>query len=186
MSDEFQPIPGTTVVGIGHKARHGKDTAAAAIVREIEGAMRFSFADDLYAYCRIVHGMQGKDAPLLQRVGVEMREKDPDIWIKSVYSKILDARPTVAVISDVRFPNEIDFVRKLGGFTMKVHRYNADLTSFVDPSRPADHPSETALDKALWNLVIGNREGHKEAFEQGAVAWVDWFLSQQQQQGPRA
>lgn len=109
--------------------------------------------------------MIGKDAPLLQRVGVAMREDDPDVWIRSVYSKILAARPAVAVVTDVRFPNELDMIRAMGGEAWKVERRHADGSPFVDPSRPATHESETALDGAAWDRVIVNPDGDPWTFE---------------------
>jgi hypothetical protein len=160
----YQPIDGVRVIGLGHKARHGKDTAAKVLIGEFEGVERFAFADDLYAVCRVLHGMIGKDAPLLQRVGVELREKDPEIWVRSVYSKIVAARPAVAVITDVRFPNELAFVHALGGECWKVERELGDGAIYVDPSRPATHISETALDAAAWDRVIVNPDGDLERF----------------------
>jgi hypothetical protein len=162
----FAPIPGTFVIGLGHKARHGKDTAARIIMETFPEAQRFSFADDLYAVCRVMHGMRGKDAPLLQRVGVELREKDEHVWVRPVYEKILMARPLVAVITDVRFPNELDFVHSLGGVCWKVERRRSDGSLFIDPSRPADHVSETSLDGAAWDAVIVNPDGQPEVFRE--------------------
>lgn len=153
------------MIGLGHKARHGKDTAAKILSKEF-GAQRFSFADDIYAVCRVLHGMTVKDAPLLQRVGVQMREEvDKDIWIKSVYAKMLQDRPHLAVITDVRFPNEFEFVKALGGVCLKVERRLLDGSLFVDPSRPANHVSETANDHMPWDRVIVNEEGRLEDFE---------------------
>jgi hypothetical protein len=160
----WQPIEGTLVIGLGHRARHGKDTAA-QILGAKYGARRFSFADDLYAVCRVLHGMTGKDAPLLQRVGVEMRTRDENVWIRSVYSKILADRPSVAVITDVRFPNEFAFVKALGGVCWKVERRMPDGSLFVDPSRPATHISETALEGAAWDRVLVNPDGESFRFQ---------------------
>jgi hypothetical protein len=158
LNSEFTPIPGLTVIGFGHKARHGKDTACAAILKVIPNSVRVSFADDLYAYCRVMHGMTVKDAPLLQRVGVQMREADPCVWIRCAYSKMLQAAAdgaTLVVIPDVRFKNELAFVRDLGGYAVKVTRLHpVTREAFVDPSRPADHPSETDLDNVWWDETI--------------------------------
>ena len=164
MNAIYERVPGLRLIGIGHKARQGKDTAAAILVHQF-GAVRYSFADDLYAVCRVLHGMQGKDAPLLQRVGVEFRERDPEIWVRCVYSKLLADRPTLAVIPDVRFPNELAFVRSMGGECWDVERWTADGARVIDPSRPADHPSETATDGAAWDRVLINRDGDLDEFE---------------------
>lgn len=156
----YAPIPGTIVIGLGHKARHGKDTAARTMIELLPTLVqRFSFADDLYAVCRVVHGMTTKDAPLLQRIGVEYRARDAETWVRSVYAKILDAKPRIAVITDVRFPNEMAFVHALGGTCWKISRVLPDGSLFVDPSRPATHISETALDAAEWDKTFANLEG---------------------------
>lgn len=177
---QFEPIPGVTVIGFGHKARHGKDTAGAAILAHVPGAERFSFAADLYAVARVVYNMTTKDAPLLQQIGHDYRMiKGEDIWARSVYAKMLDTRPKIAVITDVRYQNEFDFVKKLGGTTVDVMRFNRDGSEFVDPSRPADHISEVGLDKAPWDWVIAALDGDVEAIRQGAVNIVDTILAEQ-------
>lgn len=158
-------IPGTLVIGLGHKARHGKDSAARILMERFPRAVqRFSFADDLYAVCRVLHGMTAKDAPLLQRVGVEFREKDENTWVRSVDTKIREARPRVAVITDVRFPNEFAYVKAMGGVCWKVERRLPDGTLFVDPSRPSTHISETALNHAAWDRVLTNPDGDPDRF----------------------
>lgn len=160
---DWEPIPGVTVIGLGHKARHGKDTAA-RILSSYDGVERFSFADDLYAVCRVLHGMTEKDAPLLQRVGLELRSTHGEnALLQAVHSKILTSRPRVAVITDVRFPNEFAFVKALGGVCWKVERSHFGQV-FVDPSRPASHVSECALDGFRWDLTIGNPEGKPAVF----------------------
>lgn len=155
---QFEPIPGVLVLGLGHKARHGKDSCAQALIEAAPAdVMRFGFADALYDYCRIEHGMTTKDAPLLQRVGVQFREeRDPLAWVKAVYYKILDKKPKVAVITDVRFTNEADFVKALGGYTIKVERRNADDSVFQTADRDPNHVSETQLNDYPWDLTITN------------------------------
>lgn len=163
-------IPGTLIIGLGHKARHGKDSAARILIERFpHRVQRFSFADDLYAVCRVLHGMTTKDAPLLQRVGVEYREKDEDTWIRCVDSKIREARPRVAVITDVRFPNELAYVKAMGGVCWKIERRMPDGALFVDPSRPATHVSETALDYAPWDRVLVNPDGRPEQFRDAVL-----------------
>ena len=173
----WRPINGVTVIGIGHKARHGKDTAARILQEQFPGLVRrFAFADDLYAVCRVMHGMSEKDGSLLQRVGIEHRERDADVWIRSVHSKIADARPYVAVITDVRFPNEMAFVRALGGKCWKVERRLIDGSVYVDPSRTATHVSETAVDGEAWDRVIVNPDGGIEWFRERVLA-AFWELT---------
>jgi hypothetical protein len=158
----WAPINGTLVIGLGHKARQGKDTAA-GILNAVHMAERFAFADDLYAYCRVIHRMEGKDPRLLQNVGVYLRKGDPAVWIRAVYSKIKMAQPAIAVITDVRFPNEFEFVKALGGECWKIERWNHRGQVMLATDRPADHISEVALDSARWDRVIINADGDRSA-----------------------
>jgi hypothetical protein len=163
---EYAPIEGVKVIGIGYKARNGKDTAAQILQKAFGPVVvqRFGFADDLYAVCRIVHGMRAKDAKLLQDVGETERQRDPQVWIRSVYSKLLDARPRVAVITDMRHINEANFVRALGGEVWQVRRVMPDGSQFIDPSRPAGHVTERALDGYAFDRTIENPDGNPEEF----------------------
>lgn len=154
----FEPIEGTFVIGVGHKARHGKDTTANHIVRQTRGQARiFSFADDVYALARQL-GMQGKDPVVLQALGTEVgRRIAEDRWTKSLYNNLLVKRPAIAVIPDVRFPNEIQLVKDLGGITIKVHRVDKDGRAFVAGDRNPNHPSEVALDSYNdWDYMLVN------------------------------
>lgn len=51
------------------------------------------------------------------------------------------------IITDVRFPNELDAVKARGGITIRVIRGDGDT---------GDHPSETALDNAHFDFTIDN------------------------------
>ena len=158
----YQPIPGTLVIGLGHKARQGKDSTAAFIQDRLGSkAERLPFAEDLYAVCRIMFGMTEKDPTLLQLVGTEIfRRKSPDVWVDSVYRKLQDRRPPVAIITDCRFPNEADFVKQMGGVLIKVDRVAPDGTPHRDPNRSQTHPSEVALDDYRgWDFTFMNVTG---------------------------
>lgn len=175
----FEPIPGVSVIGLGHKARHGKDTAGAAILSAIAGSEKLSFAADLYAVARVFYGMTTKDAPLLQQIGADFRGVlDEDVWVRSVYAKMLDTRPRLAVITDVRYRNEFDFVKQLGGTTVDVMRFNRDGSDYVDPSRPADHLSEVGLDGAPWDFYITALDGDVQSIRSAAVLIADTVLAE--------
>ena len=169
----WTPLVGTRVLGIGHKARHGKDTAATTLLRAIPRARRIGFADDLYTIARIRHGMTAKDPALLQRLGLEYRDEfGADVWIRSVYLKLCDDPAPLVVIPDVRFPNELDFIRSLGGIALRVQRICADGSLYQDPSRDPLHPSETLLDTATWDHTIQNHDGHLPQFCADVLTFV--------------
>jgi hypothetical protein len=118
--------------------------------------------------------MRGKDAPLLQRVGSELREENPDIFVECVEQQILDEKPKVAILPDMRYPNEYGWIKSHGGITVKVSRYNPDGSLFVDPSRPADHASEIALDGFDFDYFIQATTGELVILETlGVEIWCE-------------
>ncbi len=159
------------LLAFGNKARHGKDTAGEAVVAHFVqqqamlrrhygkapkglAAQLFKFAEALYAECREQHGMVGKDAPLLQRVGSERRAENSNYWVDKVFSQIDKDNPAVAVITDLRYQNEAEAVKARGGFTIQVSRLNRDGSPYIADDRPAGHPSEIDLDSYSFDFYI--------------------------------
>jgi hypothetical protein len=172
----------TLILGLGHRARQGKDLVTRLLQQVYPGRVfRVAMADALKAHARIAHGMTVKDGPLLQRLGVEARETDPDVWVRAAAWTIaeLDADATsrqVVCVPDVRFENEWAFVETAGGVLCKVERFCADGTPFVAADRPVDHISETALAGAPWPHVLRARDGDLGTLRAGAVKLVANYL----------
>jgi hypothetical protein len=155
---ELTPIEGVTLIGFGHKARHGKDYAA-KIIHEAFPAVtqRFAIADGIRMLCRTQYGMTEKDAPLLQRIGTEWRDKDPGVWIRALHYQIAEVKPAFALITDIRMRSEADWITQMGGVLVKVTRFNDDGTPYVDPSRDPQHITETDLDGYVFGNTLTNR-----------------------------
>lgn len=169
-SGMFPRLTDTIIIGLGHKARHGKDSAARILIEHYPALVRrYGFADDLYAVARVTKGMTAKDPVLLQTLGVEYRDRDLNTWIRSLYWKLATDQPRIAVITDVRFRNEAKFIRDQGGLLIRISRLDGDGKPFVDQSRPADHPSETDLDAYPWDTTIVNRDRQMLAFRQDVI-----------------
>ncbi len=154
----YQPIPLVHVIGLGHKARNGKDSTA-CVFQDFFGsqARRYAFADALRAICRVDHGMTVKDAKLLQRVGTDVYRnvRGENVWVDALYWTIAEQQPLVAIITDVRFFNEAQMVKDMGGSIIKCVRRCQDGSQFIDPSRDKTHRSETELDSYTdWDYVI--------------------------------
>ena len=79
---------------------------------------------------------------LLQVIGTDfIRASDTDFWARIVDNQIhaLDETKTdIVFITDVRFPNEADMVRNLGGKIIRIYRDG------VGPQ--SQHPSEVTMD----------------------------------------
>jgi hypothetical protein len=87
----------------------------------------------------------------LQRLGTEAMRNGlhEQVWCNALFS---DYKQNKWVITDVRFPNEFDSVKKRGGITMYVHR--PDMQSFQ--SMIQAHESETALDDYNFDYAVIN------------------------------
>ena len=80
----------------------------------------------------------------LQHFGTNiMRKIKDDIWVSSTISRIVLEDSEVAIIPDVRFPNEVETIKDNGGIVIRLNR-----NVFGDR-----HKCEAALDKDVfdWN-----------------------------------
>lgn len=151
----FDPIPGVKKVYglIGH-ARHGKDEAAKTMIRLMPGAERYAMSNGVSALSRVLGVMQERDPEVLQRVGMWMRDRDESAWLRVMYGAIADARPEVAIITGIRFPNELDMVRSMGGTIVKIVRLNADSTHYVSTDRPRNSRAEQEIDALDYDACV--------------------------------
>jgi hypothetical protein len=210
----------SVIFGFGFKARSGKDTAVAEIIKqrglikalgiysapenqERYDIRRYAFADALKREVNVAAiaagGMLnlltlsskrmdfpdwvqydpeapmddplcplGKQRSLLQWWGAEYRRaQNPDYWVKQLAMTIELEKPQIALISDLRFPNEMQFILNYGE-AVRVDR---------DSLSPATHISETALeDSTDWSLILENN-GTLEEFKEGAVTTFDELLT---------
>ena len=89
---------------------------------------------------------------VLQVVGTDFfRSIYKNVWVDSCLRQIKDDDSELALISDVRFENEILAIQKAGGFVIGLKR---------NPSKKKDkHPSETAIEKCidLCDATIDNQ-----------------------------
>jgi hypothetical protein len=90
---------------------------------------------------------------VMQVVGTDiLRKMQRNVWVDATINKIKRENPSLAIIADCRFPNEVEAIKSAGGVVIKLTRnlYNSD------------HASETALDpsnydQSNFDLVIDNR-----------------------------
>lgn len=99
--------------------------------------------------------VKGKSGPMtyrefMQYFGTNIcRKIYPDIWTQRTIKDILAEESLYSIITDARFPNEVDAVKKAGGKVIKLTRTTSEDT----------HDSETALDEYEdYDAVIDNRD----------------------------
>lgn len=171
------------IIAFAGRKQSGKTTCAMAVAQAFElrnatGRVKiYNFADPLKALCVDIFGLEyrqcyGTDEDknelvdcywnnkqltareVLQIVGTDMfRKMQHNVWASSTIRKIKKDRCDLSLIADCRFPNEVEAVKKAGGFVIKLNRnvYNSD------------HTSETALDSGNYDysnfdLVIDNQD----------------------------
>lgn len=111
---------GVVIIG---KAGSGKDTAAGYLVRQ-HGYVQYAFADrirDIVAELFPDEVLKGKPRHLLQGIGSYMRQLDPDVWVRYLFSRIEREKPGKYVISDCRYPNELKFALEHGAVPLYIH-----------------------------------------------------------------
>jgi hypothetical protein len=91
----------------------------------------------------------------LQHFGTDIvRKIESNAWTHSTIKRIVQEDPNIAVISDVRFPNEVEEIQNNGGIVIR-------LTRTIEKSQ---HDSEKQLDRENYdwkkfNFIIDNDNG---------------------------
>lgn len=71
--------------------------------------------------------------------------------------KLFDTQEKV-VVDDVRFPNELEMIKSLGGKTVWIDRKEAEVSNDT-------HPSETSVDSTMFDELIDNDDTIEEFIE---------------------
>lgn len=169
------------IVGIGHKARRGKDTAASALVRD-EGFVRIGFADALKELAVLVDPIVGETGPtnvgagrgrlsyvVRQNGWDQAKDRYPEVrrflqelgtGVRQVLGEALWVEHVIrqvgdrdVVIPDVRFPNEAQAIKDAGGIVVRIDRA---VPPRIAASASSTHDSETALDGWEFDYTIDN------------------------------
>lgn len=167
--------PRVRIIGLSGYARSGKDTTADYLVEKY-GYTKMSFAapmkealyklnpdvrdiSELVWTVQQVVDLSGWEGAkeitpdvrgLLQRFGTEVGREmfGENFWVDLAMSQIPDG--SKIVVSDVRFPNEADAIKKLGGKVLRVERDGVEAVNA--------HISETALDGYDFDVRIPNNK----------------------------
>ncbi len=147
-------------IAFAGKSRSGKDTAAGVIKRINPNTRVVAFSDRLYKCMWAIQDVLGfekkKDPGLLQLLGEGARgHYNPNIWVDIVEKEI---GPGPIVVTDVRYKNEYEMLRKRGFIFVRVKRSNRPI------DRDPNHISEIDLDDVEPDYEILN-DGTLEQFE---------------------
>lgn len=165
------------LIGLAGTAGSGKDTTAQFLVKQ-HGFKAFAFADAVRDALKIVLAIEDKyfEYPLkevvIQKYGKSARELmqalgtdwgrnsvSEDIWVDIAINKAwssLSAGSNV-VLTDVRFENEANKIRKLGGKIWHIRRPGSGTKHF--------HESESGIATLPYDYVIANHSGLENLYE---------------------
>ena len=116
-------------VALVGKMRSGKDTAADYIA-EKRGAMKLAFADRLkHTFHELFPNISSGNKPRrhYQQYGELMRAIDENVWINALereiqrYEGLYSPYKRNIVITDVRYPNELEWARSNNFVTIKIN-----------------------------------------------------------------
>lgn len=116
----------------------------------------------------------GKQRTLLQWWGTEYRRaEDSNYWVNKLNETLLSEKPRIALISDMRFPNEMSWVKSdpASGFVVRVDRLGFD--------NKMTHESEHLLDWVAeedWHYIIQVPDGQVEELRRDAVVVFDLIV----------
>ena len=154
------------IIGLTGYKGSGKNAAADTL----EGYRHISFAHPLRELCKVVFGLTDeemadrelKEKPLsrwpyqsprqiLQTIGTDMfRKHYPGVWIEH-FRRHAESFEGNLVATDVRFPDEGDTIREMGGFIIRIVRHGQILGENA-------HESEKAIDTLqVDGTVINDR-----------------------------
>jgi hypothetical protein len=159
------------IIGLSGKAQSGKDTVGAALVNK-HAFVRVASADALKRIAMRTFNWDGeKDVrgrKFLQDLATAVRGYDPDFWINITIQEINRQQVNLAlknsstaaylqgnfVITDVRYKNEADLLKKAGAILIRIEREGIELFN---------HESETQLDNYEdFDYIISNNGSIEE------------------------
>ena len=149
------------IIGLSGKPRSGKDTVANMLLEEFPGMVPLTFGNavkteyDAITGTDTLHDEQQKQHHRvgINKLGDERRAIDIDYWIK----KTLTHEPPF-LLTDVRFPRELDAVWNAKGVMIRVVTDLAIMEKRLgEHFHQIHHTNETLLDSVdEWDFVIEN------------------------------
>lgn len=169
-----------TILGLTGRARCGKDTVYSLLSKLLwdKHVEKAAFADALKAdVCKMVGcTREFMDASkenfrlVMQGYGTDVRRTlyGENYWIKRLDTTLVkllkeQSVPDLVVITDVRFPNEAQYIKECGGKIWRINRGSISNDT---------HPSETELEKIAVDDVINNGSSMAELQIEVERTWL--------------
>jgi hypothetical protein len=168
------------IIGFHGIAGAGKDTAAFAIKELEQNTDVFAFAGPLKEACKILFNFSHDQLhhPVVKEELDERWEKSPrqilqwlgtdilrnhinqDFFVMNMKQRIEASQAEFIIISDVRFDNEAEFIRSLGGKVIKIERNMTKNDGKT--TKHSGHITERGISSNLIDAVIENNASIEE------------------------
>jgi len=149
------------IIGISGKAGVGKDTVADYILRQHKDCKKEAFADPVKRIAVEIFGFTKEQVynqklkeivddywgvtprKFLQLVGTDMFREvfRKDVWVVLFNKKFISSPHKITLVSDIRFQEEIDYIKSQNGIIINILRNHKSILS--EESR--QHKSEKSL-----------------------------------------
>jgi hypothetical protein len=132
-----------------------KDSPTHLKWENVSSALYYDFFGEEEPYIQATGGINEfvTHRELLQLFGTNAcRGIMSNLWPEYLRRSIENSQAAINVVTDARFPNEIEMLREMGGYIVRLYRNTGSNLA-------TNHPSETALDKYrdVWfDFVIGD------------------------------
>ena len=178
------------LIGVTGRAEAGKTTTSKAILREAakKNLRAESFEISSYVMADAVQqglirnvvreDLEPNEVQQLVAVGMKRRSENPGHWISLLYDDIMAKKPDVALIPNLRFLDEADFVRSLGGKIIRVKSYVVDGVEFISPTRNANHISEVQHHQIQADHFIVVQRGENQLLARQAATLFNYLIEE--------
>jgi len=163
------------IIGITGYKGSGKDTIGKYLIDNYN-YKRYAFADPLKEICQTLFSFNDeqlygnlkeeqdqywKNSPryFFQKIGTDLfrNQIDQDFWIKVLERKIITNLDQKIVITDVRFQNEFDMIKNLGGIVIRINNNNKIIQD--------NHESEQNINNFNVDYEINNNKNLEELYQ---------------------
>jgi hypothetical protein len=187
------------IIGLGNKARNGKDTAAKFLVEEFplhnfyvtsfakqlklevdtlgieELSAKYGVAIEPPLHDDLCKTKYGKQPRLLQVHGQHQRSSNPWYWVRKLQDEISNLpQGTIVLVTDVRYFSEAYFIKENKGYMVNVRRANEDGSFFISNDRDPKHTSEVELDGYNYDYIIEHKT--LDELKEGVIQVFDDML----------
>jgi len=165
-----------TIIGFHGPAFSGKDSAALVIKELYPNTDIFAFASPLKEACKILFNFSHDQLhnPIIKETVDERWNRSPreifqwlgtdilrqqinqDFFVMNMKQRIEDSKADYIIVSDIRFDNEAELIRSLGGKVIGIERTGAKTT------KHSGHITEKGISPELIDAVIENNSSIEE------------------------